>query len=220
VKSTKNGKHIFTFIGMSGVGKSYWSEKFQKAGYKIYPIDDLISERLGEIINKVKGDSGVEYKDSKVGSLARWMGFPGDDRYKVNAKEYLKLETKITKESLFTAIKDQENVIIDTTGSVIYTDIKIQKLLQRKTTVVYLDTTPKNLREMFRVFCQVPKPIIWGDIYKAKKGENEKQTLERCYKELLDFRIDKYRKRAKIILDFKFTHKKGLTIEKFLEKII
>ena len=48
---------IITLIGMSGSGKSYWSKKFKKAGFTIYSIDDLISEKISDLIN---GDIGDE----------------------------------------------------------------------------------------------------------------------------------------------------------------
>jgi hypothetical protein len=72
---------------------------------------------------------------------------------------------------------------------------------------------------MFEVFCKVPKPIIWGNIYKAKKGESEDKTLARCYKELLEFRRKKYKKLAHLTLPFKFTHTPNLDTAKFLRKI-
>ncbi len=33
---------IYSFVGMSGVGKSHWSKKLAELGYDIYSIDDLI----------------------------------------------------------------------------------------------------------------------------------------------------------------------------------
>lgn len=212
-------RKIYTFIGMSGVGKSYWAKKFQKAGYDIFSIDDLISGRLADLINNEDGDKSVSYEKTAVGDLAKWMGFPGDKRYKTNANKYLKLESKITLESLKEASKNNKNTIIDTTGSIIYTDKKLQSLLKKHTQIIFLDTTEKNLKTMFEIFCKVPKPIIWGEIYKAKKGEDEAETLKRCYKSLLTFRINNYKKLAHKVLDYNFTHKKDLPLEKFIQKI-
>jgi hypothetical protein len=56
---------------------------------------------------------------------------------------------------------------------------------------------------MFETFCKVPKPIIWGNIFKALKGESETETLKRCYKKLLDFRIQKYKLLAKKIIAYR-----------------
>jgi len=210
---------IFTFIGMSGVGKSYWTDKFKKIGYQTFNVDDLIQEKLGDLIDEVEADKNVKFEETKVGDLAKWMGFPGDKRYPGNAKKYLKLETKITEAVLKQATKSGQDTIIDTTGSVIYTDKKIQSLLRKHSKVIFFDTTKQNLKEMFQVFCRVPKPIIWGDIYKAKKGESEDKTLARCYKELLEFRIRKYKKLAHVALPYKFTHTSNLDTTKFLKKI-
>ena len=214
----KRPKQIYTFIGMSGSGKSYWSKKFQEEGYKIYPIDDLISEKIVNLIQE-SGDENVKYEKTKVGDLARWMGFPGDKRYKTNSKKYLKLESKITLDSLKRALQNTENAIIDTTGSVIYTDKKTQNALIKNSKIVFLNTPEKNLKEMFKIFCAVPKPIIWGDIYKAQRGEKEDKTLARCYKLLLNSRIKKYEKLANKTLDFNWLRQKNRNISDLLKKM-
>lgn len=205
---------------MSGVGKSYWSKKFKEIGFDIYPIDDLISNKVSSLIKATVGDKNVKYENTKVGDLAKWMGFPGDKRYKNNAKKYLQLESQITLESAKLAVKNGRSAIIDTTGSVIYTNKKVQDFLRRNTKIIYFDTTEKNLDKMFAVFCAVPKPIIWGDIYKPIKNEDESRTLARCYKELLDSRIKKYKKLAHKKVDYLFAHKKNLNVKDLEKKII
>ncbi len=185
---------IITLVGMSGVGKSYWSEKLKNEGYTIFSIDNLISVELQKVVDKTKGDEKVSYGDTQVGSLAKWMGFPGDKRYEKNCKIYLKLEEKITKQSLKNAKRSGKNCVIDTTGSVIYLSSELISSLKKDSKIFYLDISKSKLGEMFKTFCKFPKPIIWGNLYKSKKDENENQTLKRCYKNLLDFRIKKYRK--------------------------
>ncbi len=176
-------KKILTFIGMSGVGKSFWSEKFAKEGYQVFHIDDLISEKLGGIINKENGDKNVDYGNSLVGGLAKWMGFPGDKRYEKNCKTYLKLEEKITLQSLNTAIKSKKPTIIDTTGSVIYLSSDLKKKLKKHTKIVYLDISKSKLSEMFETFCKFPKPIIWDGKYKPIKNESEEcYYCSSCYR--------------------------------------
>lgn len=200
---------------MSGVGKSYWSDKFEKEGFKVFHIDDLISEELGPVINKTLGDSSVDYGESQVGSLARWMGFPGDKRYEKNCKIYLKLEEKITKKSLNEAIKSKSPSIIDTTGSLIYLNKKILKELKKKSKIIYLDISKNKLKEMFDTFCKVPKPIIWGGLYKSNKNEAEGKTLARCYKKLLSFRIVKYNQLAHKVLPYSKHHKVDQSLKIF-----
>ncbi len=210
-------QNIITFIGMSGVGKSYWSEKFAKEGYEVFHIDDLISEKLGEIINKENGDGNVDYGKSLVGGLAKWMGFPGDKRYEKNCKTYLKLEEKITLQSLNKTIKNNKPAIIDTTGSVIYLSSELKSKLKKHTKIVYLDISKSKLSELFETFCKFPKPIIWNGKYKALKNETEEKTLARCYKNLLDFRINKYEKLAHKIISYTQHHKNNLSTQGILK---
>lgn len=199
---------VITLIGMSGVGKSHWSEILGKEGYTVFHIDDLISKELDNIINKESGDKNVDYGDSEVGTLARWMGFPGDKRYERNCKIYLKLEEKITLQSLNKALKNTGRSVIDTTGSVIYLNPTLQKKLKQNSQIIYLDVLQSKLDEMLETFCKFPKPIIWGGIYKALKNEPEEKTLVRCYKKLLEFRVAKYKKLAHFVIPYN-SHKKS-----------
>lgn len=201
---------------MSGVGKSHWSEVLEKENFKVFHIDDLISHKLDKIIQKESGDKNVQYGKSKVGSLAKWMGFPGDKRYERNCKIYLKLEEKITLDSLKTAQKHNGPSIIDTTGSVIYLSKKLHSTLRKSSKIFYLDVSKTNLDEMLETFCKFPKPIIWNNMYKPLKNETEQQTLVRCYKKLLASRVVKYKKLAHKTIPYK-VHRNSKT-SSFLKK--
>jgi shikimate kinase len=102
---------------------------------------------------------------------------------------------------------------------VIYLNKELQKKLRKYSKIVYLDTTKSKLDDMFETFCKFPKPIIWGGKYKALKNENENDTLKRCYKNLLDFRIARYKKLAHTILPYNYQRKPGRTIKEILNKI-
>ena len=212
-------QNIITFIGMSGVGKSHWSQKFSEIGYTVYHIDDLISKELESIINNTNGDKNVDYGSTLVGGLAKWMGFPGDKRYEKNCKTYLKLEEKITKQALTSAIKTKKPSIIDTTGSVIYLSKDLQKNLKKNSRVVYLDISKSKLSEMFETFCKFPKPIIWGGKYKGLKKESEDETLKRCYRNLLDFRVNKYQKLSHTIIPYNYQRNPKRTVQQIISRI-
>jgi shikimate kinase len=210
---------IITLVGMSGVGKSHWTKKFKQNGYLTFPIDDLINKNLDEVIDEGSGDKNVDYGKEKVGKLALWMGFPGDARYKKNSKKYLELENEITLDCLHKAIKSKNNCVLDTTGSVVYLNNNLLNELKKHSTIVCLDARQKDIDKMFKIFCAKPKPIIWGNIYKAKPEETENETLKRCYMELLDFRLKKYRAISSITLDYAFTHSKKTNFKKFYSNI-
>ena len=215
----KNKGQIYSLIGMSGVGKSYWSDKLEKTGFTVYHIDDIIAIKLKSVVKKFSIKNDINYSKSSVGDLAKWMGFPDDERYKKNSKTYLDMETKVVKEVLNKAKKSRKNVVIDTTGSVIYIDSEISKELKKLTKVIYFDAGTKHLKSMFEEFKRNPKPIIWGNMYKPKKGENENKALLRCYKQLIDSRIKKYNKLSKQKIDYKWLRDKKRKVEDLLQKI-
>lgn len=199
-----------TLFGMSNSGKSYWSKKLEEKGYVRLSCDDYIEEKLGKELRKF-GYSGIA-------DVSKWLGQPYERRYKLNSKKYLELEIESLKTYIH-HIKSQiakKNIVIDTTGSVIYADRVILKELRRYTKIMYLDT-PKSVREkMYTSYVENPKPVIWGDIFSQKKGESGKEVLERCYVKLLAFRTKQYKQYAEGILDYFQLRQPNFTVDAFL----
>lgn len=191
---------IITLIGMSGSGKSYWSKKFSKEGFIKYCCDDLIEELLGKELKDL-GYRGIA-------DVAKWMGQPYDIQYKKTSRDYMKQESTVMENLLkkIASLSKKQNVIIDTTGSVIYVKKSILDKLKKHTRIVYLEV-PQSVRdEMFKLYIKDPKPVIWGNIFKKKKGETDKNALARCYPLLLKSRAKKYEKLAHYTIPHK-THK-------------
>lgn len=200
-----------SLIGMSGTGKSHWSKKLQKEGFVRYCCDDLLEEKLVDELQSF-GLSGTK-------ALSAWMGQPYDQRYKETSKRYLALEKQVMKE-IFEKIKllpKNTNVIIDTTGSVIYTGRGILRELANLTKIIYLDTPDSVKDKMHKLYLQDPKPVIWGKAYKKRAGESDLAALKRCYPNLLAFRTKKYKKNAHKTLDYFLLREKGTSLPKFLE---
>src|SRR5258708_565140 len=133
---------IISFIGMSGSGKSHWSKKLHAKGFKRFCCDDLIEEKLGDELKKL-GYSGIQ-------DVAKWMGQPFDSQYKRSSKKYLQFETEALEE-----IFDQTNnfsvnddIVIDTTGSVIYARKELLKRLTEQSKVIYFETQVLVKEEM------------------------------------------------------------------------
>jgi len=78
-------------IGMSGIGKSYWSYKLTGCGFYRYCCDDMIEKKLHPSLLDKNGE--------KI-SMGRWMGFPYDSDYKNKEKIYLDLEKEVTADIL------------------------------------------------------------------------------------------------------------------------
>lgn len=184
---------VLSFIGMSNIGKTYWSEKFSGIGFKHLNCDDLIEAKLSPVLKKL-GYLGVA-------DVSRWMGQPYDERFFANQQKYLALEKKIM-ENILTQIKNREkqNTVIDTTGSVIHINENICFNLKQYSLIVYIKADENMKGEMFKQYCKKPKPVIFGKVFNIKRKETNKQALKRCYRELLDLRGALYTKYADVII--------------------
>lgn len=174
---------------MSNVGKSVWSKRLEEHGFIRFGCDDFILAQLAK--------QGTISGEDDLSSLAQWLGFPFDTQYAAASKQYLELEER----SLTTALDYIEsnqsklkysNVVLDTTGSLVYASQKIHDRLQKLTEVVHLLRSDQSLDEKFDIYMQEPKPVIWGDAFSMKEKESSTQALKRSYKSLLDYRTKKY----------------------------
>lgn len=200
------------FIGMSNVGKSYWSKKLAtEKDFKRFCCDDFIEEKLGDQL-KALGYSGIQ-------DVARWMGQPYDPQYSKTGRQYLEFEQEGMRQVLAALEATDEDMVIDTTGSVIYTGDDILQALAANTTVVYFETPASVQEEMRRLYIAEPKPVIWGDSFNKRPGETDTDALKRCYPELLAYRTQKYQKLADITLDYHLLRQPGFTLDKFMEAI-
>ncbi|OGJ42656.1 hypothetical protein A3B60_02720 [Candidatus Peregrinibacteria bacterium RIFCSPLOWO2_01_FULL_39_12] len=212
-KKIKNNQLVLSLIGMSNIGKTYWAEKFKKTGFCHAHCDNLIEEKLRNTKIISKNIQGIN-------DIAKWMGHPYEARFKKTQIKYLGFE----KESLTEIMEKLDkgalgNTIIDTTGSVIYTGSKIYKKLRDRSLIVYIKETEEMREKMFENFIKVPKPVIWGNIYRKRKNENKEEALARCYRELLKYRSKLYEKYANIIIPHKIIGDGKASVYEFLELI-
>ena len=134
-----------SLIGMSGSGKSHWSEKLAELGFRRFCCDDLIADKLAAELGR---------SDGTAMNLGEWMGFPYETRYRERESKYLSCEIAVLGEILdyLSVINSEEKVVVDTTGSVIYAGENILKRLSSTTTVVHLPTPPEVKERMLQVY--------------------------------------------------------------------
>lgn len=169
------------FVGMSNVGKSYRSKVLRdQSGFDWYQVDKEIIKSLGF--------SGME-------EIAEWLGLPDSPTYEKHERVYLDSEAKHTKVDF---IDTDRNLVFDTTGSVIYLEKPTTEWLQEHCLIVNLEAGGKYIDTMIRKFFEQPKPVVWNGMYTPKKGETQKETLERCFPVLLRDRLKKYRAMAHV----------------------
>ena len=169
---------------MSNAGKSYQGRKLRDLqNFFLYCVDDEILKQL---------------KIRNMAAISSWLGYPNTATYGEREKAYLEAEANCTKvTSLDTHSK---NLIFDTTGSVIYLPSDATEWLKENCLIVNIDVGEDAIAEMLRRFIAEPKPVIWNGKFQVRPGESEKETIARCYPELLRDRLTRYRALAHITI--------------------
>ena len=203
-KKLKKKKLIISLIGMSNIGKTFWSKKLTKLGFKHINCDDIIEEKLGPKL-KERGYQGIE-------DVAKWLGQPHEKQFKENEAQYLKLEKDTMNEIFQNITEENQNVVIDTTGSIVHTGSNILEDLKKHSLVIYLETPEEMKKEMYENFIAHPKPLIWEDNYK----DND---LAKSYVELLENRSNLYKEHADLTIPFHQIAEYNLSENEFLNLI-
>lgn len=202
---------ILSLIGMSNIGKTYWSKKLHNVGFKHINCDDLIEAKLASILKKL-GYSGVE-------DVSRWMGQPYDDRFVVNQNKYLSFEREVM-DKIFEQVKNGNlnNTVIDTTGSVTQTGKSLCEKLKQYSMVINIEASENMKEKMFKQYLEEPKPVVFGDVYSQGEGETNIQALSRCYRKLLDLRSTLYAECADVIIP-REAIEKNMSIHEFISRV-
>lgn len=205
---------VITFIGLSGCGKSYLSERLaEERGFKNICCDDLIETKLSEYL-KAGGYENIE-------GVAKWMGLPYEASFKNNQKLYLQKEKEVMHEVLTMLGDDgwglKQDYVIDTTGSVIYLDEEILKGLKQRSRIIYLGIPDSELEFMFEQYLKEPKPVIWNDVFKPMPGESDTEALRRCYPLLIRERTERYYKYADVTLIIDRNNRDKFSTKKILQ---
>ena len=200
-------------IGMSGAGKSYWSSKLINQGFHSFCCDDLIEKKLEEFLWLPNG---------KKLSMAQWMGHPYEPQYIQAEQNYLEFEVEMM-ESICSFLREDrykdKNVVVDTTGSLIYTGATLIGCLREITTIVYLKAQLGSIKAMYETFLRDPKPVLWQGRFNKHSQESNQEALLRCYPELLRSRQREYERYADVVIDFETLRKRGFGVKGFLETI-
>ena len=188
-------------IGMSGAGKSFWSNVLRDHGFEAFSCDDHIGRRL---------TAAGEISDAAFEHLGRWMGFPFEPGFARREARYMALERAVMEELLtrleaLPSGKVATDLVVDTTGSVIYTGDAVMQRLQRETVVIYLSLPATQHAVLRRSYEKSPRPVIWHGHFKKNDGETDRQALKRCYANLLAERDRRYRRYAHLEIQWEPT---------------
>lgn len=200
-----------SLIGMAGSGKSYWSLKLAQHGFRRLCCDDLIAAKLAP---ELKGPDGANMQ------MGEWMGFPSDERHKERESKYLAYETEVLSEIIAYLEGDEggpeENIVVDTAGSIIYAEEKILGKLDQRTTIVYLTTPPELQGELFQAYLSNPHPMVWRDVFHIQGNETNEQAMAHCYPKLVSAREPLYERYAQVTIDYHTRVAGGFGVRDFL----
>jgi len=198
---------------MSGLGKTFWARKLSSIGYTCFCCDDMITEKLLSTLTR---------PDETVMGLGEWMGLPNSPGYKDREAQYLSYEIQVLKEIIgFLGERSDdpnEKIVIDTTGSVIYTGNDMMETLRRYTMIIHLATTPEVYEKMLKAYLERPRPVLWGAVFNKVPKETDVEALARCYPELLLFREKLYLRYADVSVSYYLHIRDELSAEAFLEQ--
>jgi hypothetical protein len=148
------------------------------------------------------------------------MGWPDQPAYREREQKYLACEIESMNESLNEMeTAGGEGIILDTTGSVIYTGDEICQRLRSLTTVVYLAATPDEENILIARYLSDPKPVLWGDQFSKRPGETAKDAISRCYPQLIAHRKKLYGNYAHRSVSMEWLRKTNPEARGFLEMV-
>jgi shikimate kinase len=199
-------------IGMSGSGKTFWAKKLAESGVPAISCDDRIEARLAPRL-AAGGFAGIN-------GVAAWMGWPDSPTYTEREAEYLAEEIHTLDEVLQQLEKQPEkSLVLDTTGSVIYTGNHLLMRLRRRMTIVYLAASPAEQQLLIERYLHDPKPVLWRGAFQPKPKESPRETVARRYPALIAARRQSYEALAHCTLQVAALHDASMNAETFLKMI-
>ncbi|GAB0491294.1 hypothetical protein MMPV_002546 [Pyropia vietnamensis] len=199
--------------GSDGVTQGVFPAAPEAAPFSRFCVDDKIEVELEQELS-LAGLTGIE-------GLATWMGTPADDHFWAAQARYLELEEGITANAIRSLAaggggggrglsvrsaagsagaeaEKPTNVVLDTTGSVVYLSAATRQALMTTYFVVHLVASDGMLAEMTEGYFATPKPVVWGPreggVWDGiREGDADGvAALRRCYPALLAQRRQRY----------------------------
>jgi shikimate kinase len=197
---------------MSGAGKTFWAKKLAACGCPTVSCDDRIEDRLAPRL-AAGGHTGIN-------GVAAWMGWPDSVTYCEREAQYLSEEIHVLDEVLTGLQRDRTcSLVLDTTGSVIYTGNNVLHRMRKQMTVVYLAASEQERQLLIERYLSDPKPVLWRGAFVAKRGEAPRETVARCYPTLIEARRRSYEALAHTTLAVSELRDTTIDAEKFLARV-
>lgn len=199
---------VITLIGMSTVGKSYWSAKFVEAGFERLDLDEMIKKRFEDYVG-----SPQTYL-----SMGKWLGFPDDEGFDEREQKLKQIEAEVLCDvTLMLKNRDKKRLIIDTGGSLVYAPPQYWQNFKQFVKVIYLKMDKKQYQGRIDLYLQEPRFMLWNNQFKSRVGESRYESYLRCYANLLGEREQFYEKYADFELAYEVHRNPAMTVNYFID---
>lgn len=189
-------------VGMSNIGKSYTGMRLATAfDFELIEVDKIIWESLGQ---------------GSMADFAAWQGQPYSDGYAERETKSIALESEATLNALSLPTG---NAILDTTGSVIYTDKSVQEKLGSDWYIVHISASEDAIERLKIQYFKHPKPLIWNNHYHCNDDQTPDEAILTCYPKLLKSRAKAYSAIANGTIKSDVILDKNLSIEDIFERL-
>lgn len=188
--------HI-TLIGMSSIGKSHWSKWLSaNRGFELIDCDTLIAKKLAA--------EGVRFDAAGTLGLSHWMGQPYEPQYPRASRTYIQHEKSAMRQIIekLRAAPADSNIVVDTSGSVIYVGDDIIERLKTLSKIVYFEASRTHVEELFARDRADPKPLIWDTLFVQRAGEKPEDARQRCFPQLFESRAQRYAAMAHVTVPY------------------
>jgi len=190
------------FVGMSNIGKSYTGSRLSQAfDFNLIQVDELIWEALGQ---------------GSMADFAAWQGQPYSEGYAEREAKSIALESEATAKALD---MPPQNAILDTTGSVIYTNKLVQEKLISNWYIVHISASKDDVENLKVRYFEQPKPLIWNGHYVRNPEQTETEAILTSYPELLASRAKAYAALADVTIRSNVILNPKVTIEDIFEAL-
>lgn len=197
------GELRLAFVGMSNIGKSFTAGRLAKThDFDLIEVDRIIWESLGQ---------------GSMADFAAWQGQPYTEDYGPRETQSIAMETEATRKAL--GLPQTGNALLDTTGSVIYTDADVLSTLTDHWLVVHIIAEEKDLERLKSDYFALPKPLIWHGHYAQQDDMTPEESILACYPKLLESRGQAYRDLADVGLPSSFVLDPQTTMDDVMDII-
>ena len=200
-------------IGMSTVGKSYWSEKLATTGFERIDLDGIIARYF---------DKRVGTSQSQIlASMSQWLGLPHEAHFAEKEQIFKQYEEDALKYAISVLEKKGKDarVIVDTGGSLVYVSPQYWQLFKQYVHIVYLKMDEKKHQTLIDNYLREPRAMLWNGCFDPQNGESLHQTYSRCYPNLVKRREKEYDIYADCTIEYETHRDRQLTTAAFLKII-